>query len=83
MAAPLGPRACSVKPQEDYSILIRFNNGELREYDAKPLLSRGIFSALEDISLFMQAHLEAGTVVWNDDLDIAPELLYEQSVLVE
>ena len=28
----------------------------------------------------MRAHAEYGTVVWTDDIDIAPEHLYECSV---
>jgi hypothetical protein len=34
-------------------------------------------------SFFLQAKAECGTVVWNDDIDIDPEHLYECSELVD
>lgn len=72
----------SVEPREDYSMLLTFENGEKRVYDARPLLSKPICSELNNLSFFMGARAMHGTVVWSDDVDIAPEHLYECSIPV-
>ena len=51
-------------------------------YNALPLLGKSIYFPLKNIGFFMSAKAECGTVVWNDDVDIAPEHLYEMSVSV-
>ena len=68
-----------VKPREDYTLLITFADGSDKIYDAKPLLDDEMFEPLKRLSFFMCASAECGTVVWSDDIDIAPEHLYEAS----
>ena len=72
-----------VTPRPDYTLLLTFSNEEIRVYDAKPLLDYELFSPLKALTFFMQAHCEGCTVAWNDNLDIAPETLYEKSVPIE
>lgn len=69
----------SVKPRENYTLLLTFEDGKKGIYDVKPLLKDKIFEPLKDMRLFMLAHMECSTVVWNDELDIAPEELYDNS----
>jgi hypothetical protein len=69
-----------VKASADFSLLLTFSNGEKRSYDAKPLLKEKLYHDLRNPRLFLQAKVLYGTVVWNDNLDIAPEYLYEQSI---
>ena len=64
-------------------MLLTFECGERRLYNARPLLEKPLCAALKDINLFMQARAAFGTVVWNDDLDIAPEHLYEASIPIQ
>ena len=68
-----------VEPRKDYSMLLTFENGERRVFDARPLLKKRLCAELNDINFFMQAKAMYGTVVWNDEIDIAPEYLYECS----
>lgn len=68
-----------VAPQRDYTLLITFINGEKRIYNARPLLNKAIYSSLRNIGFFMKAKASCGTVIWDDDIDIAPEHLYECS----
>ena len=72
----------SVTPCVDYSLLLTFKNGERRKYNARPLLEYKINAPLKELDFFMQAKVKYGTVVWNDDIDIDPEHLYECSVPV-
>lgn len=69
-----------VVPREDFSLELWFNTGAHRLFDARPYLTRGVFTRLQDISLFKQAYVALGTVCWPGDLDIAPETLYDVSV---
>lgn len=68
---------------EDYTIHLCFADQSHRVYDMKPLLEKGIFSALKDQDLFLSGRLENGTVVWNEELDIAPEELYYHGVITK
>ena len=68
-----------VKANKDYTLLITFTGGEQRIYNAQPLLEKPIFSPLKNIDFFLKAKADCGTVIWNDDIDIAPEYLYECS----
>ena len=68
-----------VEAKEDYTLLITFTGGEQRVYNARPLLEKSIYSPLKNLAFFMEAKADCGTVVWDDDVDIAPEHLYECS----
>ena len=70
----------AVQPQPDYSLIITFANGEQRIYDAKPLLKENIYAQLRSTTFFLRARADCGTVVWSDEVDIAPEHLYECSM---
>ena len=72
----------TVKAQEDYTLLITFASGETKLYNARPLLDNAIYAPLKNITFFLGAKASCGTVVWNDDVDIAPEHLYECSLPV-
>ena len=69
----------AVTAQDDYTLLLTFTGGEKRLYNARPLLEKSIYYPLKNIDFFLSAKVECGTVVWNDDVDIAPEHLYERS----
>ena len=69
-----------VVPKEDYTLLITFADGGKRLYNALPLLSKAIFADLKSLPFFLTARVSGDTVIWNDDVDIAPEHLYECSV---
>ncbi|MBL7685157.1 MAG: DUF2442 domain-containing protein [Deltaproteobacteria bacterium] len=71
-----------VIPQKDFTLLVSFSDGEKKIFDAKPYLNQGIFRKLNDWNFFSQAQVGLGTVIWPDDLDIAPETLYLEGVSV-
>jgi len=71
----------AVKPRPDFTLLLKFENSEMRIFDMRPLLGKRPFTRLKDTELFLQAYIENGTVVWPGNLDIAPETLFDNSVL--
>ncbi len=64
----------------DYTIHLTFADGKHGIYDARPLLEKPLFAKLKSLPFFLRAKAADGTVVWDDDIDIAPEHLYECSV---
>lgn len=73
----------AVEPQSDYTLIITFADGEKKVYDVLPLLEKAVYLPLKNLSFFFQAKAECGTVIWNDDVDIDPEYLYENGVPLE
>jgi hypothetical protein len=69
----------AVVPQDNYILFLTFENGEQRYLDMKPYLHRGVFKVLEDKNMFNTAHLSFDTVAWGNEIDLAPEILYEKS----
>ena len=73
----------SVVPLEPRVLRVRFANGELRDFDAGPLLERKCYAPLKSDVLFRSARVSLGVVQWPNGLDIDPEWLYEDSVPVK
>jgi hypothetical protein len=69
----------SVVAEQDYTLLLVFENGEKGRFDMKPWLDKKPFARLKDLPLFMKATVAFGTVVWPGNIDIAPETLWDQS----
>ena len=70
----------AVVPQDNYILNLTFENGEQRYLDMKPYLFRGVFKELADKDMFNTAHVSFDTVAWKNEVDLAPEILYEKSV---
>ena len=72
-----------VEAKDDYKLLITFVTGEKKLFDFKPLLDQVYYKELKDNEeLFKKATVGGDTVVWNDEIDIAPEYLYEHGTPV-
>ncbi|MES9857794.1 MAG: DUF2442 domain-containing protein [Sedimenticola sp.] len=70
----------SVRPLPNYQLALEFENGEHRKFDMRPLLLMKPWDKITSQSMFQQAKAEYGTVVWPNEIDIAPETLYDNSV---
>lgn len=68
-----------VIPKDNYILHLTFENEEQKEFDCKPLLDWKVYEPLRDIEFFKKAQVKYGTVVWNENIDIAPESLYLES----
>ena len=69
-----------VKALEGYKLLLTFENGEIRLFDMGPYLNKGIFKELKDTSMFKSVKVSFDSVEWENEADIDPETLYEDSV---
>lgn len=87
----------SVKACEDFTLILRFDNGELKRYDCKPLLIPGtVFEPFISYENFKRVYLDDEHVVswdidpnvdsntvWNNKVDICPDGCYVDSVPIE
>ena len=70
----------AVKCLPDYQLPITFSNGEKKIYNAQNDVHQGVLTKLQNKSFFAQAKIARGSVVWDDEIDIAPETLYAESI---
>lgn len=75
----MNPRVASVKPSDDYTLSLVFENGEKRVFDVKPFLDRGIFTQLKDRRVFNSVKPFLGSIQWINGLDLCPDTLYLES----
>ena len=61
----------------DYVLRLWFEDGSVKDFDCAALLDDRVYSPLRSMSFFHQAQALYGTVRWSDEIDIAPEYLYE------
>lgn len=62
-----------------YTMWLQFNDGVAKQVNLYTLLDGPIFEPLLDLAFFAQMQLDpvAGTIVWPNGADFAPEALYE------
>lgn len=60
----------NVVPNDDYTLLLKFSNGEVRTYDMKDSLF-GVFEILKDVNKFKEVFIdEHGNIAWDRDNSI-------------
>ena len=82
----LRPAIFQVKPNDDFTVDVYFDDGRVKIYDAKPLIKRGgIFSQLADINFFKDRCVVLNrTLAWDikgnfdpsECIDICPDVIY-------
>ena len=71
-----------VSPQDNYILLLTFENGEKRQFDMKPYLDMGIFRDLKVLSLFKTVRTSFDSIEWDNEADFDPEVLYHNSIRI-
>ncbi len=77
---PLILKVVDAKFVDDMTLLLTFNNGEVRLCDFEPFSHKGVCVKLQDKDYFKNFTLDPFTVDWNNEIGFAPEFLYEHSV---
>lgn len=73
------PLLIEVTPLDGYTVRVRFEDGTSGDVDLSYLADYGgVFEPLRDLDYFrrLRADPDAGTIVWPNEADIAPETLY-------
>lgn len=76
------PFLTEAEPLGGYTVRVRFEEGTMSEVDLSYLLDYGgVFDPLREPDYFCQlrADPEAGTIVWPNGADVAPETLYARA----
>ena len=90
-------RIVAVTADADRSLILRFDNGELRRFDMAPLIRAGsVFGFLENPGNFQRVYLDDercvswdidpnvdSRKVWRNKVDLSPDVCYVDSVPVE
>ena len=63
----------SAIPQGDYRVFVTFKNGIKGIFDMSQYLDLGVFQKLKDPVFFKAVRVEYGTLVWPEEIDIAPD----------
>lgn len=79
----MNPYVKSLRAQDDYRLLLTFENGEKRIFDLKPYLDKGVFTRLKNTALFKTARVVAGSVEWIGEIDLSYDTLYLSSAPVK
>jgi hypothetical protein len=75
-----------VAPTVDYKVYIYFADGKIKLFDAKELVTKGVFKQLQDINIFIDTcTVLNNTLAWDitgkqdpeNCLDLDPEMLYD------
>lgn len=84
----------AVRPNDDYTLTLTFDNGELRKYDIAPLVQgSAVFSHLLNQDVFQRVYLDDAHCVawdidpnidsnldWNNKVDLCPDCCYVDSI---
>lgn len=78
------PRIIRAKALDDYKIELLYETGELKIYDMTELLDTcEFYKNLKDEKKFKKISIIGLTIQWQNGEDLAPELLYNDSVLLK
>jgi hypothetical protein len=61
----------------DYSIKLKFNNGNEKVVNLKNELFGEVFEPLNDLIFFKNFIINCNTISWSNGADFAPEFLYD------
>lgn len=75
----MNPRPTKVTALDNYKLLITFQNGEKKIFDVTPLLPLPLYQPLRNIAFFQTAKADGMCVYWNDDIDLCPDMVYNDS----
>jgi hypothetical protein len=76
------PQLIEATPVRNYVVHVRFEDGLTADVDLSHVLDfGGVFEPVRDPEYFrlLRADSDAGTIVWPNEADIAPETLYAQA----
>ena len=72
----LRPTVIKVIPQNDFSLLLEFDNGENKKFDVTPYIKGSWFGKLKELSYFKCFRTRGFNIEWPDGQDICPDDLY-------
>ena len=74
-------RLTKIKPLENYKLEAEFIDGTHGIVEMEQLImspKAGVFAKLMDINTFNLAYIECGAVTWPNEIDLAPDAMYDE-----
>lgn len=65
---------------DGYRFIIWFNDGAVKLIDLSGFLYKAYLAPLRERNRIRHYQVELGTIVWEDEIDIAPEFLYNIAI---
>lgn len=73
-------QAITAVATDDTHVRVSFDNGVVGIFDCSPYMKENYWSALRSPAFFRQVRAEYGMLCWPNDIDIAPEDVWEDSI---
>jgi len=70
------PALIHVEAHDDYTLALRFDNGESGTLDLRPILDFGVFRKIKDLDEFKRVRVVFDAVEWECGVDLDPEYVY-------
>jgi len=67
-----------VKPEADYGLYVRFQDGLSGRVRLDPREFTGVLSPLADVEFFSRVFIDGGAPAWPGNIDLAPDAIYRQ-----
>ena len=76
------PRIVSAQAVGDRTLLIKFTDHAIKQYDVSRLLDNPMFAPLRNPGFFRNFRLEPGGygIIWNEDIDISEYELWQNGI---
>ena len=65
---------------EGYRLLVWFNDGAIKVIDLTGYLHKPHLAPLKEFGRIRRFQLDLGTIIWDGEIDIAPEYLYNIAI---
>ncbi len=78
----LRPTAIKVTTDDNYFLIIEFDNGEVKKLDVKPYIQGSWYGKLKNPDYFKMVTTDGFTVCWSDGQDLCPDDVYFLSLSV-
>jgi hypothetical protein len=79
----MNPYVKSVKPQDNYCLLLIFENSEKRIFDLKPYFDKHVFAKLQNEAIFKTVRVVSGSIEWQGKIDLSYDTLYLESKVLK
>jgi len=79
----MSPRVIRVLPQQNYILLVTFDNGEEGLLDMSEYLDLGVFTKLREPSEFAKVNVAFKTIEWACGADLDPEFVYSKTIKLQ
>lgn len=74
------PRVKKASYVQDYKLLLTFSDKKQKVVDFKKMLNNfegEVFEPLKDVKYFKKFKIGLGTIVWPNEADVCPDVLYD------